>query len=50
MSGIADLLAASGLPIETAAAASLLSDGTRAVYVHAGQFVVADVTATPMNE
>ena len=39
MSSIADLLAASGLPVDSAA--PMLADGTRAIYMHAGQFIVA---------
>src|SRR5690242_14967867 len=39
MSSIGDLLAASGLPINSRA--SMLADGTRAVYMHAGQFLIA---------
>ena len=40
MSGIADLLATSGLTRELGAGAAL-ADGTRSVYMHAGQLVIA---------
>ena len=41
MSSIAELLAHSGIPTKSEAAAERLADGTRVVYLHAGQLFVS---------